>query len=107
MTDEQLRLGLLVLLALPVVAAVAAVLLTCLLMVAAVLGSWSSVTERVGEYHAWLLALQTGLLGVFVSFDIILFYVFFELTLVPVFFLIGLWGGPSRREAALKFFLFT
>jgi NADH-quinone oxidoreductase subunit M len=83
------------------------VVLTCLLMVTAVLGSWSSVTERVNEYFAWLLALQTGLLGVFLSFDIILFYVFFELTLVPVFFLIGLWGGPSRREAARKFFLFT
>jgi NADH-quinone oxidoreductase subunit M len=81
--------------------------LTCLLMVAAVLASWTAVTQRVNEYFGWLLALQTGLLGVFVSFDIILFYVFFELTLVPVFFLIGLWGGSARREAALKFFLFT
>jgi NADH-quinone oxidoreductase subunit M len=85
------------------------VVLTCLLMCSAVLVSWDSsqVQERVNEYYAWLLALQTAMLGVFVSFDIVLFYVFFELTLVPLFFLIGIWGGPQRRYAARKFFVYT
>jgi NADH-quinone oxidoreductase subunit M len=83
------------------------VLLTSFLMVPCVLVSWNAVQERGNEYYAWLLALQTAMLGVFLAFDIILFYVFFELTLVPMFFLIGIWGGPARREAARKFFLFT
>src|SRR5260370_203562 len=78
-------------------------------MVSAVLVSWHSfqVQERVNEYYAWLLALETGMIGVFLSFDIVLFYVFFELTLVPLFFLIGIWGGPERRYAARKFFIYT
>ncbi len=76
-------------------------------MVAAVLISWNAVTERVNEYYAWLLALGTAMLGVFLAFDIILFYIFFELTLVPLFFLIGIWGGPERRHAARKFFIYT
>jgi NADH-quinone oxidoreductase subunit M len=83
------------------------VVLTALLMVAAVLVSWTAVTERVNEYYAWLLALQAGLIGVFIAFDVILFYVFFELTLVPLFFLIGIWGGPQRQYAARKFFIYT
>jgi NADH-quinone oxidoreductase subunit M len=83
------------------------VALTCFLMVPAVLVSWTAVTERVNEYYAWLLLLQTAMIGVFVSYDLILFYVFFELTLVPLYFLIGVWGGPMRRDAARKFFLFT
>jgi NADH-quinone oxidoreductase subunit M len=83
------------------------VLLTAVLMVPSVLISWTAVRERVPEYYAWLLALETALLGVFLSFDIILFYVFFELTLVPLFFLIGIWGGPERRYAARKFFIYT
>ena len=83
------------------------VVLTALLMVSGVLVSWTSITERVNEYYAWLLVLETGMLGVFLAFDIILFYVFFELTLVPLFFLIGIWGGPQRRYAARKFFIFT
>ena len=81
--------------------------LTAVLMVAAVLVSWNAVQDRVNEYYAWLLALGAGLTGVFLAFDIILFYVFFELTLVPLFFLIGIWGGPERRHAARKFFIFT
>jgi NADH-quinone oxidoreductase subunit M len=81
--------------------------LTAVLMVSSVLVSWKAIRERVNEYYAWLLALHTGLLGVFLSFDIILFYVFFELTLVPLFFLIGIWGGPERRHAARKFFIYT
>jgi NADH-quinone oxidoreductase subunit M len=81
--------------------------LTSVLMVPSVLIGWESITERVNEYYAWLLLLQTAMTGVFLSFDLILFYVFFELTLVPLFFLIGIWGGSMRREAARKFFLFT
>jgi NADH-quinone oxidoreductase subunit M len=83
------------------------IVLTALLMYTAVLVSWKAVTERVNEFHAWLLALQAGLIGVFLSFDVILFYVFFELTLVPLFFLIGIWGGPERQYAARKFFVYT
>src|SRR5207248_5736412 len=80
-----------------------------LLMVPAVLVSWHSknTLERTNEYYAWLLALETVMIGVFLSFDLILFYVFFELTLVPLFFLIGIWGGPERRHAARKFFIYT
>ena len=83
------------------------IVLTSILMVSSVLISWNAVTERVHEFHAWLLLLGCGLMGVFLAFDIILFYVFFELTLVPLFFLIGIWGGPERRHAARKFFIFT
>jgi NADH-quinone oxidoreductase subunit M len=83
------------------------IVLTAVLMVSCVLISWTAVTERVHEFHAWLLALGFALTGVFLAFDIILFYVFFELTLVPLFFLIGIWGGPERRYAARKFFIYT
>src|SRR5262249_29132002 len=83
------------------------VALTAVLMVPSVLVSWTAVSERVNEYYAWLLLLQVGMMGVFVAFDIVLFYVFFELTLVPLFFLIGICGGPQRRHAAQKFFLYT
>jgi NADH:ubiquinone oxidoreductase subunit 4 (subunit M) len=78
-------------------------------MVSSVLVSWhsSQVQERTNEYYAWLLMLETAMIGVFLAFDIILFYVFFELTLVPLFFLIGIWGGPERRYAARKFFIYT
>lgn len=83
------------------------IVLTAVLMVPAVLISWNSIQERSNEFYAWLLALETGMLGVFFSFDILLFYVFFELTLVPLFFLIGIWGGSQRRYAARKFFIYT
>ncbi len=83
------------------------IVLTAVLMVPAVLISWTAITERVNEYYAWLLALECAMVGVFLSFDIVLFYVFFELTLVPLFFLIGIWGGPDRQYAARKFFIFT
>src|SRR5262249_13345018 len=82
------------------------VLLTALLMVAGVLCSWASVTDRVHEFFAWMLVLQTGMTGVFLAFDIVLFYVFFELTLVPLFFLIGIWAGPERQYAARQFFVY-
>jgi NADH-quinone oxidoreductase subunit M len=81
--------------------------LTSLLMLTAIAASWESIRERVRAYYALLLVLQTGLLGLFASLDIVLFYVFFEFTLVPLFFLIGLWGGRERRRAAVTFFLYT
>lgn len=78
------------------------------LMLPVVLVSWDTIHEREGAYYAWLFLLQAGLLGVFLSFDLLLFYVCFELTLVPLLFLIGGWGpGPNRRDAARKLFLFT
>jgi NADH-quinone oxidoreductase subunit M len=83
------------------------VALTALLMVSSVLVSWTAITERVAAFHAWMLLLETGLLGVFCAFDLILFYVFFEFTLIPLFFLIGIWGGSQRRYAAGKFFIYT
>lgn len=83
------------------------VLLTTLLTVSGVLISWESIRERAAGFYACLLLLEAGLIGVFSSFDLILFYVFFEFTLVPLFFLIGIWGGPERRYAAIKFFLYT
>ncbi|MGA3068335.1 MAG: NADH-quinone oxidoreductase subunit M [Tepidisphaeraceae bacterium] len=83
------------------------VLLTALLMPLAVLASFKSIGDRVREYYAWMLLLLAAMLGVFVARDLLVFYIFFELTLVPMFFVIGIWGGPERRYAAGKFFLFT
>jgi NADH-quinone oxidoreductase subunit M len=84
------------------------VLLTSVMTFPITLISWSTIKERHANYFAWLFVLQGLILGVFLSFDILLFYVFFELTLVPLFFLIASWGsGPNRREAARKLFLFT
>jgi NADH-quinone oxidoreductase subunit M len=82
------------------------VLLTTLLMPLAILASWS-VKERVKEYLFFMLLLETGMLGVFVALDLFLFYVFWEVTLVPMYFLIGVWGGPRRIYAALKFVIYT
>jgi NADH-quinone oxidoreductase subunit M len=81
--------------------------LTSLLTVVAVLASWEAIEQWASLYYRLLLVLESGMLGVFVARDIILFYVFFEFTLIPLFFLIGLWGGEQRRHAAVKFFLFT
>lgn len=84
------------------------VVLTSFMMIPVVLYSWDAIHERAAGYYSWLFLLQAGVLGVFLSFDILLFYVCFELTLVPLLFLIGGWGpGPNRREAARKLFLFT
>src|SRR3990172_4144192 len=83
------------------------VILTALLSLTAVLSSWTSIRDRQAEHYALLLVLETGMLGVFTALDIVLFYVFFEFTLIPLYFLIGLWGGPERRDAARKFFLYT
>jgi len=81
--------------------------LTSFLTPLAIWSSFSSIRARVREYYVLMLLLQVGMLGVFCSLDLLLFYVFFEFTLVPLFFLIGIWGGPERRRAAFKFFLFT
>ena len=83
------------------------VLLTAFLQPLAILSSFESITTRPREYYAWINALLVPMLGVFMARDLLLFYVFFELTLIPMFFLIGIWGGPDRRYAAGKFFLFT
>ncbi len=81
--------------------------LTSLLMITAIFASWESITDRAPLHYAFLLALETGLLGLFSSLDVILFYIFFEFTLIPLFFLIGIWGGPERRRASITFFLYT
>jgi NADH-quinone oxidoreductase subunit M len=81
--------------------------LSALLSITAILVSWEAVEERGPLFYSLLLVLETGMLGVFAARDILLFYVFFEFTLIPLFFLIGIWGGEQRRYAAVKFFLFT
>jgi NADH-quinone oxidoreductase subunit M len=86
---------------------VALMVLTALLTASCVLISWNAIREREAEYYVALLFLQAGLFGVFCAFDLILFYVFFEFTLIPLFFLIAMWGGPQRRLASVKFFLYT
>ncbi len=83
------------------------ILLTTFLMPIAVLGSFTAVETRLREYYFLLLSLETGMLGAFVSLDIFLFYVFWEAMLIPMYFLIGIWGGKDRVYAAMKFFLFT
>ena len=69
--------------------------------------SWEAIKDRASEFYAALLILETGLIGVFCSFDLVLFYIFFEMTLIPLFFMIAIWGGSDRRWAAIKFFLYT
>jgi len=83
------------------------VLLTTLLGPLAVLSSWDAIESRVKEYYVFMLMLQAGMLGVFISLDFFLFYVFWEVMLVPMYFLIGVWGGPRKLYAAIKFFLYT
>ena len=83
------------------------IVLTTLLTVSCVLISWNAISDRPAGFYACLMLLEAGLVGVFSAFDIVLFYVFFEFTLVPLFFMIGIWGGPKRRYAAVKFFLYT
>ena len=81
--------------------------LSTVLVVPAIFSSWESVRERAPAHYGLILALETGLLGLFAAQDVILFYVFFEFTLIPLFFLIGLYGGPQRSKAAITFFLYT
>ncbi len=81
------------------------VLLTALLMPLAVLGSWRSVVERPGSYYAWLLVLTSGIVGVFVSLDLLLFYLCWELVLIPMYFMIGISGQGERTRASLQYFI--
>ena len=83
------------------------VLLTAFLMPICILASWKSVETRVGDYMIAFLVLETLVIGVFTSLDLFLFYIFFEGTLVPMFIIIGVWGGANRIYAAYKFFLYT
>lgn len=83
------------------------VALTAFLQPLAIIASFSGIQHRQREYYAWMLLLLTAMLGVFMARDALLFYMFFEATLVPMFFIIGIWGGPQRRHAASRFFLFT
>ena len=83
------------------------VLLTTFLMPLAVLGSFTSVRERLREYYGWLLGLEAAMLGVFLARDLVLFYVCFEFTLVPMFFTIAIYGGANRAKASVKFMIYT
>ena len=87
--------------------AVLLIVLTTLLGAIAALSSWKYIEKREKEYYALLLLLQTAVVGVFASMDLFLFYLFFEVSLVPMYFLIGIWGGERRLYAAIKFFLYT
>jgi NADH-quinone oxidoreductase subunit M len=83
------------------------VLLTTFLTPLAILSSWNSIEKRVKEYYLFMLLLETGMVGVFIALDLFLFYVFWEVMLVPMYFLIGVWGGERRIYAAIKFFVYT
>jgi NADH-quinone oxidoreductase subunit M len=83
------------------------VLLTAFLMPLCILASWLSITERVKEYMIAFLVLETLMLGVFTSLDLVMFYLFFEGGLIPMFLIIGVWGGQRRVYASFKFFLYT
>jgi NADH-quinone oxidoreductase subunit M len=83
------------------------VLLTVIMLPLGLLSSWGAVTERVKEFTLSMLVLETALLGTFLSLDLVLFYVFWDAVLIPMYFIIGLWGGPRRAYAAVKFILYT
>jgi len=83
------------------------VLLTSFLTPISILSTWTAVEDRVKEFMIYFLLLEVGMTGVFLAQDLFLFYIFWEFTLVPMYFLIGIWGGPRRIYAAIKFFLYT
>ena len=83
------------------------VILTTFIMPIAVLSTWHAVEKKATAFYVFLLLLESVMLGVFVSLDLLVFYLFFEASLVPMFFLIGIWGGDNRIYAAVKFFIFT
>src|SRR3954464_5000502 len=87
--------------------AVMMILLTTFIMLLAVGGSWTSIRARTHSYYALLLVLTAGMLGVFVSLDLFLFYVMWEVMLIPMYFIVGIWGGERRIYASLKFFIYT
>jgi NADH-quinone oxidoreductase subunit M len=83
------------------------VLLTTALMPLSVLASWRYITRRERGFYALMLALLTGMVGVFIALDLFLFYIYFEIMLIPMYFIIGIWGGTNRLYAAIKFFIYT
>lgn len=83
------------------------VLLTTIISLLAIISSWSAIETQVKQYYIFMLLLQVGMMGVFLAQDMFLFYVFWEFTLIPMYFLIGIWGGGRRVYAAIKFFLYT
>jgi NADH-quinone oxidoreductase subunit M len=83
------------------------VLLTTVMMPLSVMGSWSYITKQERGFYALMLTLLTGLVGVFIALDLFVFYVFFEVMLIPMYFIIGIWGGSNRLYAAIKFFIYT
>jgi NADH-quinone oxidoreductase subunit M len=83
------------------------VLLTTLLTPISILSTWTAINDRVKDFMIFFLLLEVGMTGVFLAQDLFLFYIFWEFTLVPMYFLIGIWGGPQRMYAAVKFFLYT
>ena len=83
------------------------VLLTTFMTVLALISTWTAIEDRVREFMIFFLLLEIGMVGVFLGMDLFLFYIFWEFTLVPMYFLIGIWGGERRMYAAIKFFLYT
>ncbi len=83
------------------------VMLTTFLTPIVLLSSWNSIKDRIKEYLMFMLALETGMLGVFMALDLVLFYIFWEAMLIPMYFIIGIWGGPRKVYAAVKFFIYT
>ncbi|WEL20960.1 NuoM family protein [Halorhabdus sp. BNX81] len=81
--------------------------LTTILTTAAIVSAWTPIDERESQFYALVLLLEAGLLGVFAALDFFLWFVFWEVVLVPMYFLIGIWGGPRRKYAAIKFFVYT
>src|SRR4029079_3780292 len=82
-------------------------LLTTFLTPISILSTWTAIEERVKDFMVFFLLLEIGMNGVFLAQDLFLFYIFWEFTLVPMYFIIGIWGGPRRIYAAIKFFLYT
>lgn len=83
------------------------ILLTTFITMLAISSSWDDIKKQVGQYYIFMLLLETGMIGVFLAQDMFLFYIFWEFTLVPMYFLVGIWGGKDRVYAAIKFFLYT
>lgn len=83
------------------------VLLTSFITVVVIISAWEVITERVNQYMGAFLVLSGVMIGVFCALDGMLFYVFFEATLIPMYLIIGIWGGPNKIYAAFKFFLYT
>src|SRR5438876_6417156 len=83
------------------------VMLTTVVGFLAILASWTAIQVRLKEYYAFFLILQTGMLGVFMALDFLLFFVFWETALVPMYFIIAIWGGPRRGYASIKFMIYT